>query len=170
MLFGQHRASVWAYLARRAPAVAVEDLLAETFLVVWRSLDRVPADPLPWLYAVARRVLANDRRARGRRSALAARLWAQRGSAGDEPPLVGGVSEPVRGALLSLSEAEREAVLLIAWEELTPSEAAMALGCSAAAFRVRLHRARRALSRSLATTDAPTGGTQPHLTTEASEP
>jgi RNA polymerase sigma-70 factor (ECF subfamily) len=34
------------------------DVVAETFLVAWRRLDDVPADPLPWLYGVARRVLA----------------------------------------------------------------------------------------------------------------
>ncbi|WP_432943538.1 RNA polymerase sigma factor [Kribbella sp. CA-253562] len=50
----------------------VDDLVAETFLVAWRRLDDVPAGPnaLPWLYAVARRTLANHRRREDRRSAL----------------------------------------------------------------------------------------------------
>jgi RNA polymerase sigma-70 factor (ECF subfamily) len=46
----------------------------------------------------------------------------------------------------ALAERDREALLLIAWEDLTPALAAASLGISAAAFRVRLHRARRRLS------------------------
>ncbi len=48
--------------------------MAETFLVAWRRLDDVPADALPWLYGVARRVLANERRSAGRRAALEQRV------------------------------------------------------------------------------------------------
>jgi RNA polymerase sigma-70 factor (ECF subfamily) len=47
--------------------------LAETFLVAWRRLDDVPDDPLPWLYRVARRVLANQRRSAGSPNAAARR-------------------------------------------------------------------------------------------------
>ena len=53
-------------------------------------------------------------------------------------------------ALASLGERDREALLLIAWEELSVSEAAVAVGCSRGAFAVRLHRARRRLSLALA--------------------
>ena len=48
--------------------------MAETFLVAWRRLDDVPADALPWLYGVARRVLANQRRSADRGAALERRL------------------------------------------------------------------------------------------------
>jgi len=48
-------------------------------------------------------------------------------------------------ALRSLSVQDREALLLVAWEDLTPAGAAASLGISPAAFRVRLHRARRRL-------------------------
>jgi RNA polymerase sigma-70 factor (ECF subfamily) len=60
-----HEAAVLAYARRRAPAIA-EDVVAETFLVCWRRLDDVPANALPWLYAVARNVLANERRKQAR--------------------------------------------------------------------------------------------------------
>jgi RNA polymerase sigma-70 factor, ECF subfamily len=48
-------------------------------------------------------------------------------------------------ALAALSEAEREVLMLAAWEELSSSEAARVLGCSATAYRIRLHRARKRL-------------------------
>jgi RNA polymerase sigma-70 factor (ECF subfamily) len=68
-IYEAHRASVSAFVRRRAPEFVVEDVVSETFLVCWRKLDRVPDEPLPWLYAVARRTLANQRRncARARR-------------------------------------------------------------------------------------------------------
>jgi DNA-directed RNA polymerase specialized sigma24 family protein len=61
-LFRQNYAAVRAYALRRAPHDVAQDVAAETFLVAWRRLDDVPDDALPWLYGVARRVLANQRR------------------------------------------------------------------------------------------------------------
>jgi RNA polymerase sigma-70 factor, ECF subfamily len=79
-LYHAHAAAVHAYAQRRMDdPSAAEDVLAETFLVAWRRLDRVPtADPLPWLYATARHVVANHRRGDARRSALHARLATER--------------------------------------------------------------------------------------------
>jgi RNA polymerase sigma-70 factor (ECF subfamily) len=160
-LFERHHAQIAAYVRRRGGPDAVEDAVAETFLLAWRSLDRLDGDPLPWLYGVARRVLANEHRGRRRRGALGDRLAGQPAAQPPEP-LAAEVSEPLRGALLALGPKEREAVLLIAWEGLTPEQAARASGCSAAAFRGRLHRARRRLAREL-------GGDGLPLTQEASE-
>lgn len=144
-LFDQHYAAVRAYVARRAgTASVIDDVLSETFLVAWRRIDAVPVDGLPWLLAVARRVLANHRRGDARRGALVQML------AGvlprepiTEPPaeLFGEVSD----ALASLSPREREALLLVAWEGLEPRRAAQVVGCAPAAFRARLYRARRQL-------------------------
>jgi RNA polymerase sigma factor (sigma-70 family) len=148
-LFAAHHAQVAAYAGRRAPREAVEDVVEETFLVAWRSLERVPDDPLPWLYGVARRVLANRRRGGRRAAALVQRLGHESERAAASPPGGPWLSAPLEAALRALSDREREAVLLIAWEGLTPSQAAIAAGCSAAAFRVRLHRARARLARAL---------------------
>ncbi len=143
---------VLAYVLRRAPQTAADDVLSETFLVAWRALDDVPEEPLPWLYGVARRTLANHRRGRRRAAALSARLT----HVAVEPPapevLGEGIEPALRDALLELSEREREALLLVAWEGLSPAQAASALGCSGAAFRVRLHRARGHLAQLLAHT------------------
>jgi len=146
-LFERYHADVAAYVRRRAPNSIAEDVVGETFLVAWRSLERVHGDPLPWLYGVARRVLANDLRRERRRGVLTARLAWERGQ--PEPAVSADVSEPMRAALLALGEHEREALLLIAWEGLKPAQAAVAAGCSSATFRTRLHRARRHLQRTL---------------------
>jgi RNA polymerase sigma-70 factor (ECF subfamily) len=54
-----------------------------------------------------------------------------------------------------LSSSDLEALLLVAWEDLTPTQAARALGISAVAFRVRLLRARRRLEARLRENDHP---------------
>jgi RNA polymerase sigma-70 factor, ECF subfamily len=133
---------VRAYVRRRALPAAVDDVVAETFLVAWRRLDAVGDDPLPWLLGVAHRQLANQHRADRRRGALLDRLQrsAPRGPDWEAPA---GMSPALASALAALSDREREALLLVAWEDLDPSRAAQVVGCSAAAFRVRLHRARR---------------------------
>ncbi|MGA2470182.1 MAG: sigma-70 family RNA polymerase sigma factor [Solirubrobacteraceae bacterium] len=148
-LFERYQGNIAAYAMRRAPGGLVDDVVEDTFLVAWRSLDRLPEDPLPWLYGVARRVLANDRRAQRRRAALGERLSREPAPPAAPAAFDASVSEPLRSALLALSAREREALLLVAWEGLTPAQAAIAAGCADAAMRVRLHRARRALARAL---------------------
>ncbi len=142
-LFERCHPQVRAYVLRRAPQAIVEDVVSETFLVAWRALDSVPGEPLPWLYGVARRTLANHRRGHLRSAALSARLTRTLVSPPEqEGPVSQEVEPQLRNALLALTVREREALLLVAWEGLSPAQAASALGCSSAAFRVRLHRAR----------------------------
>lgn len=139
---------VLAYTLRRADPADAEDIVSETFAVAWRRFDDVPPDPLPWLYAVARRVLANSRRSVRRRAQLAARILAD-----DRPSLL---VEPdpgerleeaavMRSALHNLSDVDREALMLVAWDGLDNDRASLALGVSPATFAVRLHRARKRL-------------------------
>ncbi|MGH2832025.1 MAG: RNA polymerase sigma factor [Solirubrobacteraceae bacterium] len=149
-LFKRCHPQVHAYVLRRAPPAFVEDVVSETFLVAWRALDSVPGEPLPWLYGVARRTLANHNRGHRRSIALDARLTRTLVVPPEQEGLVSEKVEPrLRDALLSLTVREREAVLLLAWEGLSPVQAASALDCSSAAFRVRLHRARRHLAQLL---------------------
>jgi RNA polymerase sigma-70 factor (ECF subfamily) len=145
-LFAAQYWAVRGYVRRRGPAAAVEDVVADTFLVAWRRFDSLGDDPLPWLLGVARRQLANHHRAERRRGALAARVRGLIPSQdpGWEPPAE--LTTRLASALASLSAREREALLLVAWEGLEPSRAARAAGCSPAAFRVRLHRARQHLA------------------------
>jgi RNA polymerase sigma-70 factor, ECF subfamily len=143
-LFGTHFRSVLAYALRRAPRAEAEDVVAETFLIAWRRLDEVPSDERPWLLGVARRVLSNQRRAAGRRTALHERLMLERaGDASAEQPV------PIVEALDQLPERDREVLILIAWDGLSTEDAAQVLGCSRVAARVRLHRARQRLRHEL---------------------
>lgn len=149
-LFESTHRALLAYAVRRVvdPADAA-DVVAETFLVAWRRLDDVPPgdQARPWLFGVARRVLANLHRGDRRRHALADRL---RETLTDvvPPPSVG--ESPVERALRRLGEGDQEILRLVAWEELARDEIAVVLGVSRGAVRVRLHRARRRLLEQMA--------------------
>lgn len=147
-LYTLHGRVVLAYALRRtSSAEDAADAVAETFLVAWRRLDSVPSDDaLPWLYGVARRVLANQRRATHRRVRLAERLRQELPAAiqAIDPPLTS--KGPVMAALRRLSADDQEILLLAAWEQLEPNEIAEVLGISRIAARSRLHRARRRLA------------------------
>jgi RNA polymerase sigma factor (sigma-70 family) len=148
-LFAATERDLLAYVLRRVqrPEDAA-DVVAETFLVAWRRLDRVPADDEArlWLYGVARRQLANQRRAQLRRSRLADRLRREL------PVVLASAPAPedhraaaVRAALARLEEEDREILRLTSWEGLTPSEIAAVVGVPAVTVRSRLHRARKRL-------------------------
>lgn len=142
-LYRESGPALLAYALRRTDREAAQDAVAETFLVVWRRFDELPADPLPWLYGIARRILANQRRGVQRRERLVTRI------AAPGPGTVEPFDGRVIAALAALRASDRELLMLIAWEGLTPAQAAAALGYSANACRIRLHRARRKLERAL---------------------
>lgn len=142
-------AAVLAYALRRISRTEAEDVTAETFAIAWRRRTSLPNPPIPWLIGVARLVLANNARSGRRQRALVRRLGATRPMAVWNPE-VADADPALRCALERLSDAEREALLLVAWEGLTPSEVATALGCTAAAARLRLQRARRHVVKALA--------------------
>jgi RNA polymerase sigma-70 factor (ECF subfamily) len=144
----------------REPEDAAE-VIAETFATLWRRFDRCPqgAELRPWLFGVARRVIANQRRGERRRTALGERLAANVAPAPvqqEEPP-----SELSR-AFASLSDSDRELLSLVAWEGLTPKELSVALGTSTAVVRLRLHRARKRLREALPQTHVRFSGGREH--------
>lgn len=153
-LFDRHHRAVLGYALRRSggPHDAA-DVVADTFLVAWRRLDDVPLgnDALPWLFGVARRVLANHRRSEQRRGDLAARMGEQLAAQLASTPLT--PSQPhgaIGPALAQLSSDDREILLLSAWEGLQPAEIAAVMGLRGATARSRLRRARGRLERVLA--------------------
>jgi RNA polymerase sigma-70 factor (ECF subfamily) len=171
LLYAKYAPAVKAYALRRAEAATADDVVAEVFVVCWRRFDEVPADPLPWLLGVARRVLSTQRRGERRRVALHDRLTqtasssiaqAPGGLAGVESDestdaslrggggvLAGVADTALARALARLSDGDRELLLLIAWEGLSPAEAASVLGLKPGTVRVRLLRARRRLTQAL---------------------
>jgi RNA polymerase sigma factor (sigma-70 family) len=140
-LYGEHIDAVRAYVRRRAPEDVVDDVVADVFLVCWRRLDDVPEEALPWLYAVARKTLANERRRSLRRAHVPEDV-------AHEPEPVG--DSVLASAFAELSDADREVLRLVAWEGLSLREAAQALECSPVACRVRYHRAKSRLASRLA--------------------
>lgn len=140
--------AVHAYALRRSDAATADEVVADTFLVCWRRFDRVPDEALPWLYAVARRCLANRQRASRRAHARLVPAAMPANSTVDTYEQRERARE-VLAALAELPPKEREALQLCAWEGLSPADAARVAGCTATAFRVRLHRARRRLTAAL---------------------
>jgi RNA polymerase sigma factor (sigma-70 family) len=150
-LFREHYGAVRGYALRRMPGDLAQDVVSETFLVAWRRLDDVPADALPWLYGVARRVVANQRRSAERSSALERRVagTAAANAVSNDLGEDVGEGEFVRAALGRLSDRDREVLMLVAWHGLSGARAARAAGCTRGAFAVRLHRARARLAAEL---------------------
>jgi RNA polymerase sigma-70 factor, ECF subfamily len=138
---------VAAYVRRHAPADDVQDIVAETFLQAWRRWESVPRPPIAWLIGTARKVIGNSRRTLRRRVALHERLTRLDAAArsSEDTGLVATERLAALEALAGLSDGQREALLLVAWDGLTPEDAASALGIKAGTFRVRAHRARAAL-------------------------
>ncbi len=164
-MYRQHDQRVLGYALRRASVEVAQDAVADTFLAAWRRFDELPKDPLPWLIEATRRTLANQRRSSSRQAQLADRLINDHSFQRDSGS-PGTVGEGTMGiAFGRLSVDDRETLALIAWEGLTPSQAARSVGCSAAAFRVRLHRARHRLEHVLAEFDDDRSG--PVLATRA---
>jgi len=135
-----HR-QVLAYAMRRTATTAdAEEAAAETYATAWRRSGQIRgAAALPWLYGIARRVIANQRRGNERRHRLGLLLSRQRVDVGTEADGSG----PAIAALARLPADDQELVRLVAWEGLNHAEIAEVLGVSANAVAIRLHRARK---------------------------
>src|SRR5690348_10668638 len=116
-IYEEHLPAVRSYVRRRAPESLVEDVVADVFVVCLRRIDDVPRNALPWLYGVARKTLANERRKR-RDAALAPEVAYEPEPAGDAQ---------LAGAFAALSDADREILRLVAWEGLSLRQAARVL-------------------------------------------
>jgi RNA polymerase sigma factor (sigma-70 family) len=141
-LWARHHRRVLAYALRRTDRASAEDIVSETFLTAWRRRAEMPRDELPWLLGVARLTLANHTRSQRRRDALAQVLIDNACSVQTGPAEV---DRNLLRAIARLNPDDREALILVGWDGLRPSEAARVVGCVPATVRVRLLRARRRL-------------------------
>lgn len=147
--YAQHARALLAFAARRCNSLPdAADVVADTMLVAWRRIDRVPPEPETrlWLFGVARNVINNQRRGHRRRLGLGERLRQQVSEQGNELDIVDtDVTRAVRTALQRLKPAEREVMLLTVGELLTPTEIATVLDLNPSTVRTHLQRARTKL-------------------------
>ncbi len=164
-LFTEHYAGVRRYAHHRGVVGPdADDLVADVFTVAWRRLADVPADGArPWLLAVAANVRRNQARSVRRYRAALRRLPAPQPA----PPPPEPADAPLADALAALGADDREILWLVAWDGLSPREAAVVLGCVEGTARSRLHRARRRLAALL---EAPPRRTPPAGQFEAETP
>lgn len=162
--FDAHYRAVARYLRTRGHTAAdADDLIAGTFEVAWRQMDKLPPgrEALPWLLAVARNLSRNHRRKSQREASFLNGVgpvtlpWAAM-QIEDRA-----ASAEVMAALAQLKPVDRDLVLLVAWDELSPSEAGQVLGLRPVTARSRLHRARQRLSALLEGSTASASGAVP---------
>lgn len=156
-LFHRHAPRIQRYVARRLGPDAVDDIVAETFLLAFRqraTYDQTREDALPWLYGIATNLIGRHRRAETRLYRALARTGTDPVTASftdlsNERVTAGAASRRLAVALADLSAAYRDTLLLVAWGDLSYEEAAAALGVPAGTVRSRISRARAALRRKL---------------------
>lgn len=145
-LYRQTAAQLFGFFRRRG-VVDPADLVAEVFTIAWRSRSKLPGAELrrAWLFGTARRLLLAEFRHRAQERERDEVLARQ-----PDPELQSDATDErhqaILAALARLRPDERELILLVEWERLTPAEAAQALGIKPGTARVRLHRARQALA------------------------
>jgi RNA polymerase sigma factor (sigma-70 family) len=168
-LFAAYGPDIVAYCGWRAGSSSdAQDAAADVFLTAWRRLESVPAGDAArvWLYATARKVIANQRRSKRRHLALQERL-AHEAAAGPSALSPDGEAALVHEALRRLGARDREVLLLAEWAGLSPAEIGTVLGCLAVTARGRLHRARRRFRTAfdeVRSSDDPRGSLEPrHL-------
>ncbi|QCX26802.1 RNA polymerase sigma factor [Nocardioides jishulii] len=150
-VFESHAARLFAYARRYGPPELAEDLVSEAFVVAVRRQHDFPDDAgeaYAWLVGTVRKIAANQRR----RDASYDRYWREAvrtywcADTSDSPETIFAERDACLSALAHLSESDRDLLLLVAWDGLTPEQAGAALGISRRTLAVRLHRARQRLT------------------------
>jgi RNA polymerase sigma-70 factor (ECF subfamily) len=165
-LYETTHARVTTYAVRRTSIFEdAADTVAETFAIAWRRLEVIPGEgrELPWLLAVARKVIANRVRRTSSVQTLVHRLSHELAASVAKTDEVDAERLAALRALNQLSGEDREILMLVAWEGLTSRELGWALGCSPVAARLRLHRARLRLNQAWAGRESTSAETLQHL-------
>jgi RNA polymerase sigma factor (sigma-70 family) len=145
-MYTEHYAEVLRFVRRRAHPLNVDDVVSDTFTAAWLRRADLPTPVLPWLYRTARNVMLNTDRGGNRQRAVAVRLAGESARASTS-----GIDELEQRLDLelmfrSLTERDQELLALDVWEQLSARDAAAVLGCTRAAYSMRLTRARRRLA------------------------
>lgn len=145
LLYERHSGAVFRFLSRRCGPGAAEDLVGDVFVAALEARVRyrphASGSALPWLYGIAGNVVRAHLR-RQRPSAMVDPDVGVDWDAVDERVDARAARRELRTALASLTPSEHEAFLLVAWEGLSPAEAAEVLGVTSTVIRTRVSRAR----------------------------
>ncbi|SDJ02750.1 RNA polymerase sigma-70 factor, ECF subfamily [Frankineae bacterium MT45] len=145
--FRAYSSRVLAYLLHRTDPQTAQDVLQEVFVTAFGKAEEITESPLGWLFGAARRLLANRYRGFRRHDELIARLMDDASLAADSDEIE--LKQAFAHTLASLPAGDREVLTLTGWYDLTPAQAAQALGCNPATYAVKLHRARKRLAAAL---------------------
>lgn len=161
-VFEAHGDAIARYCLRRLSPPDAQDAAAEVFLVAWRRIEEMPVgdDALLWLYGVARNVVRNSHRARGRAERLSGRLRREPlyADPGPEMQIVRREEEQeLVAAMQRLSNDDQEVLRLRAYERLTIPQISQVVGCSEEAAKKRVKRALKRLRALVPTADAAEG-------------
>ncbi|MGY2744171.1 RNA polymerase sigma factor [Pseudarthrobacter sp. O4] len=143
---------IYRYFRRRTEnAATAEDLCAEVFRITWEKTGPDDSLSVMVLFGIAKNVLRNHDRSSVRSAGLLGALQFERNHErhNDE--------SPIHEALSQLGPDDREVLLLTYWDGFSSTEVSDLLNTSATAVRMRLHRARKALSHLLQTQTQPEG-------------
>jgi phosphoribosylaminoimidazole-succinocarboxamide synthase len=152
-IFDRHAQAIFRFLGRRIGADDAGDLLSEVFLAAFearRRYDGARPSALPWLYGIASNLLNKHYRHRASELRVLERMLVE----GDPHDHADSVTASVDAQaqlramakmIEELPAAERDALLLYAWEDLTYGEVAGALGVPTGTVRSRLNRVRQRL-------------------------
>lgn len=145
-LFDAHLADLWRFARRRCHSSAdADDITAQVFAVAWRRRSELPDSEVRlWLFGVARHVVANHRRSTDRQRRLQLRLI-ENHHADQHSNDPGSSHDELHEALASLSDDDRDVVVMRCWDGLAVNDIATLIGCTPNAVSVRLHKARRKL-------------------------
>ncbi|MFC5185503.1 RNA polymerase sigma factor [Actinomadura harenae] len=156
-VFRRHAPDIKRYVTRRLGAEAAEDVVAETFLAAFSQRDGYDMsrpNARPWLFGIATNLMRRHVRTEVRQLHVLQRTGSDPVTASfaerSDERLAAEASGPVlAGALAALPVGHRDALLLVAWGDLSYPEAAQALGVRIGTVRSRINRARKRLRRDL---------------------
>ena len=143
-IFDRHYTAVHRYLARRVPGAQADDLASTTFVIAFerrRSFRPDSTSARPWLLGIATNLLHERHRVARREQGALALLNAER-PADSDGASEGLDTDRLAEALVTLDSAQRDVLLLHAWEDLSYEEIAEALDIPIGTVRSRLARAR----------------------------
>lgn len=137
------------FIARRAPADEVDDLLSEVFVKVHAHIDTLEDEQrlAPWLYRIARNTVIDHHRTR--RPELPPIDLSEQEQPDEEPDAAARLAGGLRSMIEQLPDKYRQALVLTELEGLTQAELGRQLGLSLSGAKSRVQRARRMLKAEL---------------------